>query len=96
MSWLDKLSDAGGELLNAVTDASGNWLNGAVEQSLDKKPQSNPDEARKTEVQGQTADGQPLQTPNALIQPSMDNIKVFGALFIAFMLVVFLIVQGKR
>ncbi|MCF8779937.1 hypothetical protein LZU85_14115 [Vibrio sp. IRLE0018] len=96
MSWLDKLSDAGGELLNAATDAGGAWLNGTVERSLDKKSQSNPDEARKNEVQGQTASGQPLHPTNHLIQPSMDNVKVFGALIVAFMLVVFLIVQGKR
>ncbi|ENN9978994.1 hypothetical protein ACAS46_000596 [Vibrio vulnificus] len=95
MSWLDKLSDAGGELLNAVTEAGGTWINAAVELDVNKKQQSDPDEARKVEVQGQTANGQPLY-PNYLIQPSMDNVKVFGALFIAFLLVVFLIVQGKR
>ncbi|EEW09189.1 hypothetical protein [Vibrio mimicus] len=93
LSWLEQLTDSGGELLNAVTGAGSSWLNGWVEHDISKK-QSDLDAARQNQVEGQTADGQPLG--NRLMQPTMNHWMAFGGLFLAFVLVVFLITQRKR
>ncbi|ELJ8507873.1 MULTISPECIES: hypothetical protein [Vibrio] len=92
-SWLEQLTDSGGELLNAVTGAGSTWLNGLAEFDITKK-KSDLDAERQNQVEGQTADGQPLG--NRLIQPTMNNWVAFGGLFLAFVLVVFLITQRKR
>lgn len=88
MSWLDALSDAGGELLGAVSQAGGSWINGMAENDLKKQQASNPDEARKEQVQGQTADGRPL-TPAA---PTFNITPVMMWAGIGLLLVVLLII----
>lgn len=62
MSWLDSLTEAGGELVDAVSNAGSTWLQGTVENNLAKDQASDPDVARKSQVEGQTADGQPINT----------------------------------
>ncbi|ELS8947703.1 hypothetical protein [Vibrio furnissii] len=72
MSWLDSLSEAGGELLGAVSEAGGKWINGTAENDVKKQQASNPDEARKEQVQGQTPDGRPItQAPAFQLTPVM-------------------------
>ncbi|TQQ69570.1 hypothetical protein [Vibrio cholerae] len=93
LSWLEQLTDNGGELLNAVTGAGSTWLNGLAEFDITKK-KSDLDAARQNQVEGQTADGQPLGGQYYL--PSSGHWMALGGLFLAFLLVVFLITQRKR
>ena len=93
MSWLDSLSEAGGELLDSVTSAGGSWITGSVENDLSKQQASDPDEARKSQVEGQTADGQPLAVPS---QGLFSNPMLLMGAAMVFGLVVVLLVMKRR
>ncbi|MDE1333600.1 hypothetical protein [Vibrio aestuarianus] len=93
MSWLDSLSEAGGELLDAVSSAGGSWINGTVQNDLAKKQASDPDEARKNQVQGQTADGQPIHTQS---QGLNTNYLIMGVGVLVLLLLVFMLAKGGK
>lgn len=93
MSWLDSLSEAGGELLDAVSSAGGSWINGTVQNDLAKKQASDPDEARKNQVQGQTADGQPINTQAKGLNT---NYLIMGVGVLVLLLLVFMLAKGGK
>ncbi|AQM20519.1 MULTISPECIES: hypothetical protein [Vibrio] len=93
MSWLDSLSEAGGELLDAASSAGGSWINGTVQNDLAKKQASDPDEARKSQVQGQTADGQPIHTQ---AQGLNTNYLIVGVGVLVLLLLVFMLAKGGK
>ncbi len=93
MSWLDSLTEAGGELVDAVSGAGSTWLQGTVENDIAKKKASDPDEARKSQVQGQTADGQPITTTTSGFNTSYLMIGV--GVLVLLVLVFFLAKGGK-
>ncbi|CAK4070781.1 MULTISPECIES: hypothetical protein [Vibrio] len=94
MSWLDAISEAGGELVDAVSDAGSTWIKGVAQNDIDnKQTASNPDEARPHQVEGQTADGRPLVSHQGGMNTTYIVMGV-GAL-IVLLLVVMLMKGGK-
>lgn len=94
MSWLDSLSEAGGELIDAVSSAGGNWIQGTVQNDLDKKKASNPDEARPAQVEAQTHDGQPIQTPTGGMNTNT-LLMIGGGVLLLLILILVLMKGGK-
>ena len=93
MSWLDSLTEAGGELVDAVSGAGSTWLQGTVENDLAKKQASDPDEARKNQVEGQTADGQPITTQSSGMNTTYLMVGVGVLVLLA---LVFLLAKGGK
>lgn len=85
MNWLDSLLETGGELISSVYEEGGSWIEGAV----DKFTSSDPDEARKKQVDGQTADGRPINQGLFGVggSPYLMIVGVIVVLLLAFLLI---------